>query len=668
MVWNDDDWTPDVLTGWNIDTFDVPYLYNRIKKVLSENEARKLSPWRMIDEREIIRGKTANQSVSERTDKIYELVGIATLDYMHLYKKFSFTNQESYKLDHIANVVLGENKLDYSEFNSLYEFYQKDYERFVDYNIHDTVLVDKLEDKLGLIKQVFALAYDAKVNYNDVMTTTKPWDVIIHNYLMNQNIVVPFFKPADELFDLVGGYVKEVQTGMHRWVVSFDLNSLYPHLIMQYNISPETFVERRRNVPSINHIIAGMYEAPDDRYAIAANGCCYRKDVQGFLPALMEKMYDDRVIYKEMMIEAKKRYEKTKSKEDEKLISRYHNLQLAKKIQLNSAYGALGNRYFRWFSFDNAEAITTSGQLSIRWIEYKINQFMNKICKTKDFDYVIASDTDSIYVTFDKLIPEGSDELQAVKLLDEFCETKIQHYINSCYEQLAGNMSAYQQKMQMKRETIANKAIWKEKKMYILNAWNIEGVQFDKPKLKISGIEAVRSSTPKKCREAIKTALEVLMNKSEDEFQRYVAEFKKEFHELPFEDVAFPRGVKLNHWKTMPSGGVIKIPYKLEDKSLPIQVRGSLLYNNMIKKMNLDKKYAEIRDGDKVKFAYLVKPNPTHNNVIAAPESLPKEFNLDKFIDHEMQFDKTFLEPLKAITDVIGWSVEKKASLESFFV
>ena len=667
MVWNDEDWTPDVLTGWNIDSFDVPYIYNRICKVLSENEARKLSPWRIIDEREIVRGKLANQSVSERTDKIYELVGISTLDYMHLYKKFSFTNQESYKLDHIANVVLGENKLDYSEFNSLYEFYKKDYERFVDYNIHDTVLVERLEDKLGLIKQVFALAYDAKVNYNDVMTTTKPWDVIIHNYLMNQNIVVPFFTPSREDFDLVGGYVKEVQTGMHPWVVSFDLNSLYPHLIMQYNISPETFVDRMQYFPNINTLLKGNSPVDDERYSYAANGCRYTKDKQGFLPALMEKMYDDRVIYKEMMLEAKKRYAQTKSKEDEKLIARYHNLQLAKKIQLNSAYGALGNRYFRWFSFDNAEAITKSGQLSIRWIENKMNEYMNKICKTKDIDYVIASDTDSIYVTFKNLIPENSDQMEAVRLIDKFCDTKVQPYINSCYDQLAGMMNAYQQKMQMKRETIANKGIWKEKKMYILNAWNIEGVQFDKPQLKITGIEAVRSSTPKKCRDAIKKALEVMMNENEENFQAYIKEFRTKFMELPFEDVAFPRSVKLTYWRNNSNGGAFKLTYKITDKGLPIQVRGSLRYNEMLKRLGLEKKYTPITEGDKIKFAYLITPNPIHDSVIAASDTLPKEFNLDTYIDRDTQFEKAFLDPLKSISEAMGWQVEKTASLQNFF-
>jgi DNA polymerase elongation subunit (family B) len=463
---------------------------------------------------------------------------------------------------------------------------------------------------------------------------------------------------------LVGGYVKDVKVGMSKWVVSFDLNSLYPHLIMQYNISPETLVARASNFPTIDSLLTGQHDfTPKDPndvgFSFAANGCTYRKGKQGFLPALMEKMYDDRVAYKKMMIEAKKRYEETKNKEDEKLIARYHNLQLAKKIQLNSAYGALGNEHFRWFSFNNAEAITMSGQLSIRWIEKKMNEFMNKACKTEGLDYVIASDTDSIYVTFEKLIPEGADELEAVKLLDKFCETKVQHYINSCYDELAGRMNAYQQKMQMKRETIANKGIWKAKKMYILNAWNVEGVQYNEPKLKIQGIEAVRSSTPYVCREKIKESLKIIMNKDEQTLQNYVANFKEEFMNLPFEQVAFPRGMK-NLKEYMDVRGIYK-------KGTPIHVKGALLYNWYRQQKSLENKLPPIQDGNKIKFAYLKLPNPINEHVIAVPDELPSELGLDKYVDRETQFTKTFLDPLSAITDVIGWNVEKKVTLEDFF-
>jgi len=639
----------DIITGWNIEFFDIPYLVNRIVKLFNVTEAKRLSPWRILDEKTIeFRGKE-NQS--------YAPAGIAVMDYYQLYRKFSFGNQESYKLDYIAQIELGEKKLDYSEYGSLLELYRNNHQKFIEYNILDCVLVERLDEKMKFIEQVMALAYDAKVNYNDTMTTVRSWDVIIHNYLLEQNIVIPQFKSSKEQFELVGGHVKEVKPGLSKWVVSFDLNSLYPHLIMQYNISPETLVGRTQ-FPSIDYLLEGHWEYRDSSVAYAANGCTYRKDKQGFLPALMEKLYNDRVVYKKKMIEAKQRYELTKSKDDEMLIARYHNMQMARKIQLNSAYGALGNRYFRWFNFNNAEAITMSGQLSIRWIEKKMNIFMNKVCKTTDIDYVIAADTDSIYVTFEKLIPDGSNELDAVNLIDKFCESKIQHYINSCYDELAGMMNAYQQKMQMKRETIANKGIWKAKKMYILNAWNVEGVQYDKPKLKIQGIEAVRSSTPHVCREKIKQALTIIMNQNESDLIKFNEKFREEFMSLPFEDVAFPRGVK----------GISKYSDKnsIYGKGTPIQVRGVLLYNHLIKRHGIGN-LAPIQDGDKIKFVYLKTPNPINETVIAAIDTLPKEFGLDSYIDRDTQFNKSYLEPLRSIADCIDWKIEQLATLGDFF-
>jgi len=430
---------------------------------------------------------------------------------------------------------------------------------------------------------------------------------------------------------------------------------------MQYNISPEMF-SGQINITSIDNLITGKWQYHEGNVAYAANGCTYRKDKQGFLPALMEKMYNDRVVYKNKMIEAKKQYEKTKNKDDEKLIARYHNMQMAKKIQLNSAYGALGNQYFRWFNFNHAEAITTSGQLSIRWVEKKINEFMNITLKTNDVDYVIASDTDSIYVTMEKMVEATNlqDELKIVKTIDQFCEQIIQPKIDKWYQELADMMNAYQQKMQMKRETIANKGIWRGKKMYILNAWNVEGVQYDKPKLKLSGIEAVRSSTPHACRESIKEALKILMNKDQVELKKYVADFRERFMTLPFEEVAFPRGVKgMGKYDGKKEGSIYKL-------GTPIQVKGALLFNHMLKEKGLTN-IPPIQDGDKIRFAYLKTPNPIQDTVIATPDELPIEFNLDKYIDRDTQFNKSFLEPLRSITSVIGWDVEERSTLEEFF-
>lgn len=642
----------DIVTGWNIEFFDIPYIINRIKFLFNDAEAKRLSPWRMIDER--------NVTFRDKENKTYSIVGISSLDYFQLYRKFSFGNQESYKLDFISMVELGEKKIDYSEYGNLLDLYKNNYQKFIEYNIHDCVLVDRLDDKLKFIEQVMALAYDAKVNYTDTMTTVRVWDTIIHNYLLDQNIVIPQFKKQDNFDSLMGGFVKEPQLGLHKWVVSFDLNSLYPHLIMQYNISPETFVQRFDTFPSINTLLENKYPIMTYEWSVAANGCCYRKDKQGFLPQLMEKMYNDRTKYKKLMLEAKQRFEKTKSYDDEKLIARYHNMQLAKKIQLNSAYGALGNQYFRWFNFNHAEAITSSGQLSIRWVERKFNQFMNKMMKTENVDYVIASDTDSIYVTMEKMVDKLStkDELVIVQAIDQFCENIIQPKLDIWYKELADMMNAYQQKMQMKRETIANKAIWRGAKMYILNAWNVEGVQYDKPKLKLSGIEAVRSSTPHACRENIKKAISIIMNGTEDELQKFVLNFREEFSKLAFEDIAFPRGMN----------GLEKYADKktIYKKGTPIHVKGALIFNHLLDKHKI-KTIPYIQNGDKVKFTYLKSPNIIHETVIASPDILPSEFSLDKYIDRELQFNKSFIEPVKSITEVIGWDYEKRSTLDGFF-
>ena len=639
----------DVITGWNIEFFDIPYLVNRITKVLGKKEAEKLSPWGIIEEKTV--------EVRNRENQTYNIIGISTLDYYQLYRKFKFGNQESYKLSYIAQEEGVGDKIAFD--GTLDNLYETNPQKYIEYNIHDAVLVDKLNDKLGFIEQVFAFAYDAKVNYNDTMTTVRPWDVIIHNYLLEQNICIPQFHKQQMFDSLVGGYVKEPKIGLSKWVVSFDLTSLYPHLITAYNISPETFIERIPNFTSVEQILEGNYKNQTE-YSITANGCVYRKDKQGFLPILMEKMYNDRSVYKVKMLEAKKEYEKTNNPELVNEISRYHNLQLAKKIMLNSLYGSLANQYCRWFSFDNAEAITLSGQLSIRWIEKKINEYMNNMMKTKDIDYIVASDTDSVYITFESMIKssELTDEKVIVKAINEFCESKIQPYIEKCYLELSKVMNMYKQSMFMKRETIANKGIWKAKKMYILNAWDVEGVTYDTPKLKMQGIEAVRSSTPHACRKAIKESISIIMNGTEEELRAYVSKFREKFSKLSFEEVASPRGIN----------GMKKYydPKTIYSKSCPVQVRAALMFNNLLKKHNI-KNIPPIQDGDKIKWIYLKQPNIIQENVIGFIDTLPKEFNLDKYIDRDIQFSKTFLEPVKSITEVISWQPEYVSTLEDFF-
>ena len=672
-----DFWTrfhPDVVTGWNVQFFDIPYLINRITKLFGQEEAKKLSPWNKLGMREV--------TIRNRQEQAWDILGVAILDYLELYKKFTYSQQESYRLDHITHVELGEKKIHYSEFETLHQLYKLDYQKFIEYNIKDVELVEKLEDKMKLIELALTLAYDNKVNYDDVFTQVRMWDAIVYNYLKKKNIVIPQMTMGTKNSQYEGAYVKDPILGMHKWVASYDLNSLYPHLIMQYNISMETLVEPRNYSPEmreilssnkidVNHLLEQQVTTDalkKEKVTLTPNGQFFRVTEQGVLPEIMDNMYKDRTRYKKLALEAKKKIETVLEDKNQvaylnNQIARYNNLQLAKKVTLNSAYGALGNQYFRFYDIRIAEGITTAGQLSIRWIENKINAYMNNLLKTENEDYVIASDTDSIYLNMgplvDKFIADQSNSKKVIRLMNKICEEKIQPFIDTSYQELADYVNAYQQRMEMKRESLADKAIWVAKKNYILNVYDSEGVEYAKPKLKMMGISAVRSSTPAACRTKIKEAIEIIVNESEDALHRFIEKFRKEFHKLPVEDISFPRSVNgLSEYADESS---------IFRKGTPIHVKGALVYNHLLKEHNLTKKYQLIQEGEKIKFVYLKQPNPFNNNTLAFLSVIPKKFEATAFIDYDLQFEKAFLEPLDIILSTINWSSEKIESLEDFF-
>ena len=648
---------PDVLTGWNVELYDIPYICGRLERLFGEKEVKMMSPWGMVKSEEI--------EIKGRTNILYNLMGINVLDYMDLYKKFTYTNQESYRLDHIAFVELGQKKLDHSEYENFKDFYTKDWQKFIDYNIKDVELVLQLEEKMKLLELAVALAYDAKVNLKDVYYQVRMWDTLIYNFLRQRNIVVPPAKRSNKDEKYAGAYVKEPIPGKYEWVVSFDLNSLYPHLIMQYNISPETLWESRHPSASVDRLLE-QTDRIDPKFATCANGAQYRKDIHGFLPEMMQKIYDERVQSKKLMLIAKQEYEKTPTKELEKSISKYNNIQMARKIQLNSAYGAIGNQYFRYYNLRNAEAITLSGQVSIRWIENKVNGYLNKLLNSNEKDYVIASDTDSIYICLDDLVTKvyGDKEVgqeKVVDFLDKACKEKIEPFIDRSYTELAEYTNAYEQKMFMKRENIAARGIWTAKKRYILNVWDSEGVRYNKPKLKMMGIEAVKSSTPMPCRKAIKDALNIMMTGEQDELIKFIDNFKEQFYSLPPEDIAFPRSVNgLRKFKS---------DTDVYSKGCPLHVRGSLLYNFYVSKKKLENKYPLIQEGEKIKYIYMKvgRTNYTGENVLSFLNTFPRELGLEECLDRKAQFKKSFLDPLQIITNVIGWSTEKKSTLEFLF-
>jgi DNA polymerase elongation subunit (family B) len=587
-------------------------------------------------------------------------------------------SQDSYRLDNIAQVELGEGKISYDEFENLHQLYRLNYQKFIEYNIKDVELILKLEDKLKLIELALTLAYDTKANYNDVFAQTRMWDAIIYNYLLERNIVVPPREVSVKDGAFEGAYVKDPQIGVHDYVASFDLNSLYPHLMMQYNISPETIVEVKDYDDNMRHIISDgvnvdkmlIKEVDTSKLqgvTITPNGQFFRTDKQGFLPKMLEEMYEDRKKFKKMMISAKQEYEKetneSKRHELEKKIARYDNLQLAKKVSLNSAYGAMGSQYFRFYDLRMALGVTSAGQLSIRWIEHKINEYMNSLLKTSDVDYVIASDTDSIYLRLgelvDKVYSKKTDVNQLISFMDRVCEDKIQPYIDNSYQELATYVNAYSQKMQMKREGLSNKGIWTAKKRYILNVFNNEGVQYAEPHMKVMGLEMVKSSTPSSIRDKMKQVIKLMVTGTEDDVQEFIADFRKEFRTLPIEEISFPRSV--NGLKTYGDKA------QIYTKGTPIHVKGALLYNYLVKKNDLSNKYPMIQEGEKLKFTYLLQPNPINDTVISYPTRLPTEFGLDNYIDYELQFEKAFLDPIKIILDCMNWQSEKTSSLADFF-
>jgi DNA polymerase elongation subunit (family B) len=629
------------------------------------------------------------------------ICGIADLDYIDLYKKNRFITRESYKLDFIASVELDRKKVDYSEVASdLRTLHKKDWELYATYNVVDVALIVQLEEKLGFLGITFAVAYAAGINYGDVSSPVATWENIFFRDLINKKIILPNKKNHDKV-SYEGAFVKAPQVGKHRWVCSFDLNSLYPHIIMGWNMSPETITSKVVPQVNVDMMVNGEhYDRPDGDLAVAPSGNTFLRSVQGIAGAQMERLYKERKSIKREMLAHEQDGEDIQSgdvdvikdmhakygmdgasfdalaTEIAKQVSLKDGGQQVRKILLNSFYGALANIYFCMFDIRIAESITLAGQLAIRWVGRKTNEYLNGILKTKDVDYVVYTDTDSIYVNmepvcailgeklgFDHNAREGEDVQKAVRALDKFCEDKMQKMIDDGYQDLAQYCNSYQQKMVMAREVISDNSVFCSKKMYAMSVWNSEGVQFEDAYIKVMGIGmVVKSSTPQFVRDASKKTVKMILNSTEADVQDFIKDFKKSFRNEKPEAIAFPRGVnKLEETYCDVAGNII------QGKTVPIHSRAAIVYNKAVKDYGLDGNYETIGVADKMKFIHLELPNKLNQNVIGFVDTLPPELDLHKKVDYDLMFEKTYLKPVRDMMDLIGWSVEPVASLEDFF-
>lgn len=642
---------PDIVTGWFTSQFDITYMYNRMVKIVGEKYAKLLSPWKQVRQREIeFKGRTFVKTY---------IAGVAHLDYVELYQKFTYKNRESYSLDHICEIELGEKKLENPGVN-FKDFYTNYWDDFVRYNIRDVNLVIKLDLKMKLMAIAIVIAYLARVNFEDVFGPVKLWDNIIYNYLNRQKIVIPRRKSNTKEESFAGAYVKDPLIGKHNMCASLDLDSLYPMLVVQYNMSPETITDLKLDV-SLAKLLdksADLQLAYDNNYAVAANGWCFSKEKQGLLPTQMQRYFDQRAKYKKQMIKAKKEVEAgdtSKSKE----VARLNNLQMAIKILLNSAYGSCGNPHFRYYDIRIAEGITYSGRFAIQWIANHLNGYLNNKLKTTDKDRVVLIDTDSVVLSLEELINTNQSVNAQIDQLDKLVDKTIQPLLDKWYGEMAEYTNAYQQKMHMKRENLVDTMISIGKKNYVMSVYDSEGVRFKTPELKVMGLQMVKTSTPAVIRKVLRDTLPILLYGEEGSIQDYVKNYRAEFNKLTVEQIAFPR--------SMSDLGKYDNKNTIYSKGTPIHVRGSLLYNYYLRQKKLTKDYHLIHDGDKIKFLYLKLPNPIHEDCIAFLDKLPVEFGLHSYVDYDTMFEKAFQKAVQNSITPLGWSAERISTLDDWF-
>lgn len=661
-------YTPNATTGWNTESFDIPYIYERMRKVLSEDIANHLSPWKQV---KVKRGIDSNDNEYITVD----LAGVASFDYLKLYRKFTFKTRPNYRLDTIGHIEVDHRKVEFEQVNYI-DFYNEDYQRFGDYNIVDVELVNKIDKKMLLLNLAVTLAYYSGVKFSSVTGTLKPWDAIIFNSLHKENRVVPMARHKAKI-KYIGAFVKPPIMGFYHDILSFDLTSLYPSIIRQCNISPETMIKKLELQYSdiyeqIDALTNMEYHILNEGYSASANGMLYTKEFQGVIPREITKVFLERKAHKKVELENSQLAEKEKSAGRPSLnyaliAAREHIQQMVRKIQINSLYGALGNNYFRYYDIRNAEAVTSFGQLAIKWVARDINAYLNRSCNTTGVDYVVYGDTDSVYINFNPLMKKlGKDGVKGenrVEILDRIGKVVEKQVINPSYDYLTEYMNNKEKQMFMDREAIALTGFFlNKKKRYALSVNDMENVRYpvDSPKLKIMGIETQRSSTPPLAQSALKESIRRILTEDESSLQTLVSDTHDQWMGCDYHDISYISSAnniaKYSDEKWNPK---FKCPGHL---------KGVLSHNKLSEQYG----FQRIDEGEKVALIKLKEPNRFGIPLIAYPSGgdIPRELDeseMEKSIDRELLYQEKFLSPLKSICSCIDWDYEAKFDLADFF-
>jgi DNA polymerase elongation subunit (family B) len=643
---------PHIITGWNIKLFDIPYIVNRTNRILGPEDLKKLSIDRVVKQHE--------SEVGNKTEVTFTLQGTIIWDYIELYKKYIGEPRESFSLNFISQYELGLEKVSYTEEHETLEgLYFNDFEKYIDYNIQDVALVYELNCKFRFLELAMSITHKAKCPPEAIFGTVQPWDCIFYNELLATKKLCPSNGRHDKQ-DYVGGFVMDVKSGMYTWTKVKDIVSSYPNQIRSFNMSPETIINDKE-LPNELRVIRDVYGSIDacvdieklaniqpilEKYGVSftSNGHFFRTDKEGFIPSIYTKIFNQRVQHK-------KEQKIAKEAGNKELAGQLHLIQYAEKILLNSGYGALGNQHSRYFDIRIAEAITSNGQVCVKGAA--------KFLKDKLNIETFYSDTDSVFLDLDPFVNKRFKELPDKATILDFIlkldEKVIAPCVDSFFEEMRKNMNMRELTIFMEAECVAETTIMVAKKKYIMNkVWDEGTFHLENPKQKIRGVEIVRTSTPAWVRKKLKEAVNMIFEtKDNAKLIEFIGTVKNEFMELPFETIAFPRGVTFSN-------------YNLQSKSLPIAVRAAFVYNKHLREKNLQDKYPLIEDGDKLKFCFIQTPNRIHSNVVGISNKFPQEMSYLK-IDYPLQFKKTFIDPLENIFESIGWEYESKNSLEEFF-